>query len=64
MPLSVVIDEFHVVLLVRKGIREHEVRAVRRSLKRPGFVARLQTAIERWLVRSPSLRRLRIVVSR
>lgn len=64
MSLSVVIDELHVVLLVPKRLSENEARAVRRTLRRSRFSARLQGAIEQLIARFPSLSQVRITVSR
>ncbi len=60
----VVLDEFHVTLLVPADLKDEEARAARRVLNQPAFRARLARAVRRLLDRHPPLVVVTVRVSR
>lgn len=64
MAKKVVIEEFHVTFHVSPRLSEVEYRAVRRTLNQARFQARLQQSIEKVLTQYPSLRRVRVSLTR
>jgi hypothetical protein len=64
MPKLILVDELHVTLSAPRGLTAAEYRSVRRALMRPGFRAALGRAVRAALRGFPSLRRVRVTVSR
>ncbi len=60
----VVLDEFHVTVLVPAGLADREVRSARRILGRPAFRARLARTVRRLVARHPALAVVTVRVSR
>ncbi len=60
----VVLDEFHVTLLVPAGLADDQVRAARRVLGHSTFRARLARAVRRLVARHPALAAVTVRVSR
>ena len=60
----VVLDEFHVTLLVPADLNEEEARAARRTHDRPAFRVRLARAVRRLVARHPALVVVTVQVSR
>jgi len=64
MARTMLMDEFHLTLRVPSKLLAAEYRAIHRSLDRPRFHAALSAAVRQLLSRYPSLRKLRVRVSR
>jgi hypothetical protein len=64
MPRTILMDEFHLTLRVSSTLPAAEYRAIHRSLGRPRLHAALSAAVRQLLSRYPSLRKLRVRVSR
>ena len=64
MAKSVVIDEFHLLIFIPKTLSYKGARAVRRALRRRGFVAKLRGSVAAFINRYPCLRGLRITLGR
>jgi len=64
MPRLILVDELHVTLSAPRGLTPAEYRSIRRALVRPGFRAALGSAVRAALRRFPSLRRVRVTLSR
>jgi hypothetical protein len=64
MARMILMDEFHVALRVSNKLPAAEYRAIHRSLGRRRFQAALSAAVRQLLSRYPSLRKLRVRLSR
>jgi hypothetical protein len=64
MPNLIVMDELHLTLSAPRGLTPAQYRSIRRALTRPGFRAALDAAVRQALRRYPSLRAVRVTVSR
>jgi hypothetical protein len=64
MPRLLLVDEIHLTVSAPRGLTAAEYRSVRRALLRPGFRAALDAAVRGVLRRYPSLRAVRVTVSR
>lgn len=64
MAKSVLIDEFHLQIFIPATLPDKKARAVRRALQRRGFVANLRDSIAKCMACHPTLRGLRITLSR
>jgi hypothetical protein len=64
MVRTILMDELHLTLRVPSKLPAAEYRAIHRSLHRPRFHTALAAAVRELLRRYPSLRRLRVRLSR
>ena len=64
MAKSVLMDQFHLTVLVPAGLHAREAAAIRRTLDGSGFRARLGRAVRGVFRRYPSLRKARITITR
>jgi hypothetical protein len=64
MARMILMDEFHLILKVASKLPAAECRAIHRALDRPLFQAALSAAVRQLLRHYPSLRRLRVRISR
>ena len=64
MPKAVLLDEFHVSVVVPAGLRKSEVTAALRTLRSKRLHACLFDAVRRVFQRYRSLRRARVSISR
>jgi hypothetical protein len=64
MAKGIVIEEFHLTVLVPRGLPTLEVDAVRNTLTNATFEARLLRVIRRVFRREPSLGKTRVRLSR
>jgi hypothetical protein len=64
MARPLLIDEFHLSVLVPRGLPEAEYRVIRQTLDDARFQADLRSAIQNVFRRDPSLRKARVKVSR
>lgn len=60
----ILIEEFHLTMFVPHKLPEHEYRAIRRTLHRAACREKLRLAAANVIHRYPSLRKVRIVLSR
>lgn len=60
----IVLDEFHLTLLVPRGLNESQAQAASRTLNGRRFQAQLRAAVRRVLRQHPSLRSIRLTLSR
>jgi hypothetical protein len=63
MPKLVILEEFHLTVLVPKEIRGHEVGEVRRTLRAVRFQRTLRAAIRGLIRGNPNLRLVRFKLS-
>jgi hypothetical protein len=64
MATTILFDELHIALRVPCNLTAPECRAIARALRRPGFLPALTRAVREVLRRYPSLRKVRISVTR
>jgi hypothetical protein len=64
MPRRVVIEEFHLTVLVPRDLSDAESDAIRRTLADAAFEAQLLRAVRRVFRRHPSLNSTRVRLSR
>ncbi len=64
MARTILMDEVHLTFSVSSKLPAATYRAIHRSLDRPRFHAALTATVRQLLSRYPSLRRLRVRVSR
>ncbi len=64
MPKFVLLEEFHLDFFVPPELRPAEIRAIRRALAQGRFGANLRRAIRNLLQRYPSLRKVRVTLTR
>jgi hypothetical protein len=64
MARTILMDEVHLTFRVPSKLPAAEYRAIHRSLDRPAFHAALSAAVRQLLRRYPSLRKLRVRLSR
>jgi hypothetical protein len=64
MPKALLIEEFHLSVYVPRGLPAAEYEAVRQTLDDAGFQARLRRAVREVFRQEPSLRPVRVRVSR
>ena len=64
MSKRVVIEEYHVTVLVPRRLPEAEADAVRRTLTDPTFERRLRRAVRKAFRREPSLDKAKVRLSR
>lgn len=64
MPKRILIEEWHITVLVPQALPEPETEAIRRTLTEPAFEARLRRAIRRVFRTEASLDQARVRLSR
>ncbi len=64
MPRLILLDEFHLDFFVPRELRPAEIRAIRRTLDKVRFGVNLRRAIRDLLQRYPSLRKVRVTLTR
>jgi hypothetical protein len=64
MPRMILIDEFHLVVIVRQGLTEAAAEAIRQTLDSKPFQKDLQRTIRKVFSRYTALRRTRVTVTR
>jgi hypothetical protein len=64
MPQMILMDEFHLVAMVPRGLRESAYAAIRRTLDSRRFQTELLRAIRKVVGRYPTLRRARFNLER
>lgn len=64
MPRRVVIEEWHLTVLVPQALPEPEADAIRRTLTDPAFEARLRRVIRRVFRKAASLDQAKVRLSR
>jgi hypothetical protein len=64
MAKPILLEQFHVTVLARRGLREDEAEAARRTLDAARFRADLRRAAVAVFARHPALARVRVAVTR
>jgi hypothetical protein len=64
MAKNTLIDEFHLAVFARSGLRSEAYRAIRRTLDDTRFHTALRQAIRTVITRYPSLRKVRLTLTR
>ena len=64
MPRCVLIEEFHVSLLVPRRLSPKEGAAIRRTLRTPAFERQLRRAVQVVVARGPHLEAIVVKISR
>ena len=63
MRKTILMNQFHIDLYVRRGLREAEYQAIRRTINAKSFVATLRRALRETCKTYPALGKVRITVS-
>jgi len=64
MANPILVDEFHVSLFIPLALSQGEDQAIRRTLHRPRFGVALGKSVRAVVRRHPSLRKVRVSISR
>lgn len=63
MARSVMFDQYHLSIFVRRGLPEQDYRAIRRVLKSTRFVIEMRRGVQAVINKYPALRKTRITVT-
>ena len=63
MRKTILMNQFHIDLYVRRGLREAEYQAIRRTINAKSFVPALRRAVRQTCKTYPALGKVRITVS-
>jgi hypothetical protein len=61
---SILMDEFHLTIYVRRGLSPPDCEAIRQALDEPRFLAELRRAVRNVIKGRPSLDKVRVTVTR
>jgi hypothetical protein len=64
MARTIVIEEFHLTVYARRGLRDAEYLEMRRTLDRPHLQKKLRHAVHGVFQRYPTLRQARLTLTR